>query len=223
MIGVAIDVDDTILDTRRRMQRAWSLVLNYDVPIDSVENLSSKEIVERYGSSRHYLWERFWRVLLCLDDSGVELLELDEPLPFAVDVLRGWSRQYVLLYLTGRPQTMRDLTLRELGRFGFPVDKTQLAMLTIQDWLNYFAGTSLNSQSKQGLNSLPRFSSDIRLCVLSMTSLVSLAYTSSSVYLTEWGYSVQRDSQAKIIMFMELQELLKVGKNYEPFLSPANL
>lgn len=157
MIGVAIDVDDTILDTRRRMQRAWYLVLNYDVPIDSVENLSSKEIVERYGSSRHYLWERFWRVLLCLDDSGVELLELDEPLPFAVDVLRGWSRQYVLLYLTGRPQTMRDLTLRELGRFGFPVDKTQLAMLTIQDWLNYFAGTSLNSQIKARTELLATF------------------------------------------------------------------
>lgn len=78
--------------------------------------------------------KRFWDVVLCLDEGGVGLMGLHEAVPFAADVLQKWSKECRLVYLTGRTENMRELTLAELKRFGFPVDGIELLMFSVEDY-----------------------------------------------------------------------------------------
>jgi len=138
-IGVVVDVDDTLLNTDRRRWAVWCRVLGREVPLQTVESLSSLQILERFAGADRGLWERFWGILLCWEESGIELLDLDEPIPYAAEVLQRWSKEYKLIYLTGRSRNMRKLTLGELDRFGFPVRGVDLVMLKIKDWKRYLA------------------------------------------------------------------------------------
>ena len=139
MISVVVDVDDTLIGTERRMQGVWRQVLGREIPMQAVETLGMGQIFEKFASLGqkarvNELRKRFWDVLLCSEEIGIELLKLHEPVPFAADVVQTWSRQCVLVYLTGRPETMRDLTLGELKKFGFPTDNVQLTMFNLEDF-----------------------------------------------------------------------------------------
>ncbi len=142
MDAVVIDIDDTIVDTERRRHAAWCRALDREIPLQEVESQGSLEILIKYGFSDKKIWRRFWMLTLCVEEGGADLLELDKPIPYASRVLQKWNENYKLTYLTGRTKNMRQLTLDELRRFGFPTSGTELEMFTVKDWMNYFSSRS---------------------------------------------------------------------------------
>ncbi len=128
MDAVIIDVDDTLVSTGRRKWAVWRHILGREIPTQVVENLSSRQVLEKFAQTDGKLWNRFWRVLLCWEEAGTEFLKFDEPLPFAVAVLNEWSKEFRIVYLTGRTINMYYLTLDELRAFGFPVGDVDLIM-----------------------------------------------------------------------------------------------
>ena len=139
MACVVVDIDDTLISTDRRMQGIWRHVLGREIPLEDVETLSLEQVFLKFASAEQKVHatefrRRFWDVVLCLEEVGVELLELDEVVPFAADVLQEWSKQCGLVYLTGRTDNTRELTLRELVKFGFPTENVQLLMFNVEDY-----------------------------------------------------------------------------------------
>ena len=139
MITVVVDIDDTLIDTRRRMQGIWHHVLNCRIPLQAIEDLNLRQIFEKYASQDQKartpeLRRRFFELLLCEDEVGIDLAELDEPIPFAAEALQAWSNHCIIVYLTGRPETTRDITMAELEKFGFPTENIQMAMVDLEDW-----------------------------------------------------------------------------------------
>jgi hypothetical protein len=139
MISVVVDVDDTLINTQRREQGVWHQVLGRQIPMEAVETLGLAQIFEKFASSdqkahANELRKRFWDILLCLENIGVELAELDKPIAFAAEVLQRWSKNCQIVYLTGRTENTRDLTLDQLRKFGFPTDNIQLAMFNLEDY-----------------------------------------------------------------------------------------
>jgi hypothetical protein len=139
MISVVVDIDDTLISTDRRMQSIWHHVLEREIPMEAVETLGLEQIFMEFASPEQKkrateFQRRFWNVVLCLEEIGVELLALDEPISFAADVLQRWSEQCTIIYLTGRTENTRDLTLHELETFGFPIDSTQLLMFNLENY-----------------------------------------------------------------------------------------
>jgi hypothetical protein len=137
--SIVVDIDDTLIGTDKSMQGIWHKVLDREIPLEMIETLGLEQIFMKYASSEqkacvNELQKRFWDILLCVEDAGVELVKLQEPIPFAAGVLQKWSKQCMLVYLTGRTENTRDLTLRELERFGFPTDNTQLLMFSLEDY-----------------------------------------------------------------------------------------
>ena len=137
--AVVVDVDNTLISTDRRMQAIWKEALQCDVPLEAVETLGMEQIFMKYASTEQKsrvgeLQRRFWEILLCCEPVGIELLNLHEPLPFAAEILRKWSRNCELVYLTGRTRNTRDLTLGELRRFGFPTKNVMLVMFSFEDY-----------------------------------------------------------------------------------------
>jgi hypothetical protein len=143
MDAVVVDIDDTIVSTDRRRHAAWCKVLGIEIPFQDVESSSSEEILKKYGGSDREIWKRFWMLVLCVDESGVKLLELDEPIPNAMEILKKWSRKSKLIYLTARTENMRHLTLYELRRFGYPTNDIELKMFTLDDWMEYSSVSSV--------------------------------------------------------------------------------
>lgn len=139
MNSVVIDIDDTLVDTGRRLQAVWHELLGRQIPLETVETSNLGQIFLKFASVKQKaqakeFQKRFWNILLCLEEVGVESLKLHEPLPFAADVLQEWSRSFRIVYLTGRTENMRSLTLDELGGFGFPVENTELFMFSSKDF-----------------------------------------------------------------------------------------
>jgi len=139
VISVVVDVDDTLICTDRRMQSVWREVLGRDIPLEAVETLGLEQIFLKYASQEqkarvNEFQRRFWDVVLCLEEVGVESLKLHDPFPSAAEVLQKWNRQCVLVYLTGRTENMRELTLNELKKLNFPIDNTQLVMFNLDDY-----------------------------------------------------------------------------------------
>ncbi len=139
MKGVVVDVDDTLIDTGLRIQKVWGLLLNREIPLEVVEAQSLEQIFMKFASrvqkSRVKEYQkRFWDILLCLEEAGAKSLELHRPIPFAADVLQAWSKKIRIIYLTGRTENMRSLTLDELKRFGFPTENTELVMFSPTDY-----------------------------------------------------------------------------------------
>lgn len=159
MATVVVDVDDTLISTDKSMQGVWREVLGREVPLEVVEALSLEQIFMRYASPEQKVragefQKRFWDVLLCLENVGVKLVELQEPVSFAADVLQEWSKQCILVYLTGRTENTRDLTLGQMEKFGFPTGNIQLTMLSVEDYarvrgLNPSGSTVVDAKSKR--------------------------------------------------------------------------
>jgi len=124
---ILLDVDDTLINTDGRKHAVWNGAIGLEIPRFEVESLSSREIAQRYRIEEG-LRVKFWRIMLCLDDVGERFLTFDEPIPNAVDVVREWSEHFDLMYITGRTENMRKLTVEELRKFGFPVDEDGIYM-----------------------------------------------------------------------------------------------
>lgn len=137
MLAVLLDIDNTLIDTDRRRWRAWCHVLARELPFEIIKGHRSLEILKKFAYSNPEIWKRFWRLLLCWDDEGVELLNLDTPFPYASSVVKRWSKELKVVYFTGRSKNMHDHTLKELDKFGFPTENTDLTMLSLQDWKMY--------------------------------------------------------------------------------------
>ncbi len=134
-----IDIDDTLVSTRKRTQGLWKHVLGCVVPLGEIETLTARQIFERYATeeqkpSRRDLQRRFTETMLCKNMEGIRLMELDEPIPHAADVLQGWWEEAEIVYITGRLERIRMETVSQLRRFGFPVENTELVMFKEEDW-----------------------------------------------------------------------------------------
>ena len=139
MVSVVVDVDDTLINTERRMQGVWRGLLGREVPMEAIETLGFGQIFKKFASSNqntraNKLGKKFWDIILCLENIGIGLAELDEPIPFAAEVLQTWSKHCQLVYLTGRTENTRDLTLDQLRKFGFPTDNIRLMMFSLEDY-----------------------------------------------------------------------------------------
>jgi hypothetical protein len=158
VISVVVDVDDTLISTDRSMQGVWREILGCNVPLDAVETLSLEQIFMKFASPKQKtrvseLQRRFWDISLCLEEVGIELFKLHEPIPFSAEVLQTWTNHCRLIYLTGRAETTRDLTLGELEKFGFPTSNTQLVMFSLEDFarvrgINSSGPTLIDAKSK---------------------------------------------------------------------------
>ena len=142
MDAIVVDIDDTLVDTERRRHSAWCRVLDRAIPLHEVESHGSREILRRYALSDRQAWKKYWMLTLCVDEGGADLLEFDKPVPNASEVLQGWSENYKLVYLTGRTENMRQLTLDQLKRFEFPTRGTDLEMFTLKDWMRFFSSSA---------------------------------------------------------------------------------
>ena len=139
MNGVVVDVDDTLIDTGQRIHKLWNLLLNREIPKEAAETMSLEQIFMKFATREQIsrvqeFQKRFWDLLLCLDEAGVESLRLHEPIPDAADILQSWSKKSEIVYLTGRTENMQSLTLNELKKFGFPTENTKLVMFKPEDY-----------------------------------------------------------------------------------------
>jgi len=127
--------------------------------MEVTESSGSREILERYAFSDRRIWEKFWLLVLCQEEGGTNLLELDRPVPYASEVLKNWSTSYKLVYITGRTMNMRQLTLDELRRFEFPTSRTDLEMFTLKDWISFFssAASAIKTRAKIFSSILKRY------------------------------------------------------------------
>ena len=158
MTSVVVDVDDTLINTEPRMYSVWRELLGREVPRKAVETLGVGQIFMEYASPGQkaradVLRRRFWDLSLCLEEVGIELAELDEPLPYAAEVLQKWCKHCKLVYLTGRTENNRALTLRQLRKFGFPTENIQLVMFDLEDYakvrgLNPSGSTLVDAKSR---------------------------------------------------------------------------
>ena len=132
-----VDIDETLVDTSSRKRSAWKLVLGVEIPVEVIEENPSRKILNIYAPNRWDLWLEFWRTLLCYKEEGVELLSLDKAIAGAAEVLNRWAESYRIIYITGRTENMRVLTLRELEELGFPTRDGEILMSpSLEDFLN---------------------------------------------------------------------------------------
>jgi hypothetical protein len=158
VISVVVDVDDTLISTDRSMQGVWREILRCEVPLDAIETLGVDQIFMKFASQEQKarggeLQRRFWDISLCLEEVGIKLFGLHEPIPFSAETLQMWTNHCKLVYLTGRPETVRDLTFSELKKFGFPTNNTQLVMFRLEDFarvrgINPSGPTLVDAKSK---------------------------------------------------------------------------
>ncbi len=138
-VSVVVDIDGTLIDISERLRAAMSLVLDRSVLLDDVRSMTTSQLYETYATEEQrehlpVLHERLWNLLLCEDELGFSLLRHDVPIPYAAEVLESWSTTNKVAYLTGRLDTTREDTLRQLEGFGFPVDNTELIMFERADY-----------------------------------------------------------------------------------------
>ncbi|UCG36761.1 MAG: hypothetical protein JSV64_00305 [Candidatus Bathyarchaeota archaeon] len=139
MNRVIVDIDDTLIVTGRRMHKLWQLLLDREVPEEAIEAMSLEQIFIKFATKEQIsrakeFQKRFWDLLLCLEEAGVESLRLHEPMPCAADILQSWSAKSEIVYLTGRTENMRSATLNELREFGFPTANAKLVMFKPEDY-----------------------------------------------------------------------------------------
>jgi hypothetical protein len=158
LISVVVDVDDTLISAQRMMQGVWHELLGREVPMEAIETLGLAQIFEKFASSdqktrANELRKKFWDISLCLEKVGIELAELEEPIPFAAEVLQTWSKHCQLVYLTGRTENTRELTSDQLRKFGFQTDNIRLVMFNLEDYarargLNPSGPTLIDARSR---------------------------------------------------------------------------
>jgi hypothetical protein len=139
MNKVIVDIDDTVISAGQRMHKLWSLLLDREIPRDAVDTMSLEQIFMKFATEEQLsrakdYQKRYWGLLLCHDEAGVESLKLHEPLRYAADVLQSWNQICEIVYLTGRTENLRSVTLNELEKFGFPTENSQLVMFKPEDY-----------------------------------------------------------------------------------------
>ena len=138
-MSVVIDIDDTLIDTKRRIQGVWEILLETDVSMEDILTLDSGKIFMKYASEDQKsrvndLRQCFWDLVLCEDERGVELARLDVSIQGAAEVLQQWTVKSKIVYLTGRTENTMELTLGQLERFGFPLERSALVMYSSSDY-----------------------------------------------------------------------------------------
>lgn len=136
---IVVDIDDTLIDTKYRLQQIWLELLGQEVPLEIVETQGLEQIFMKFASEKQKTQVRkfqkqFWDLLLCLDERGVKSFELHRPISSAANVLQAWNKTAKIVYLTGRTENTRSLTLGELRRFGFPVEDSELVMFSPESY-----------------------------------------------------------------------------------------
>ena len=139
MSCVIVDIDDTVIDTTRRMQAIWRELLGREVPIEAVESMGLRQIFEVYATPQQLEsvrehQTRFFRLLLCEEELGFQFAQLDEAIPYAADTVNAWARDSHIVYLTGRTENTRKQTLEALRLHGFPSINADLFMVSAEDW-----------------------------------------------------------------------------------------
>ncbi|MFH2110992.1 MAG: hypothetical protein ABIJ47_07010 [Candidatus Bathyarchaeota archaeon] len=136
-MSLLVDIDDTLISTRKRTQGLWRHVLGCDVSEEEIETLTAQQIFGRHATEEQRprmreLQRLFTETMLCRNEEGLMLVEADEPIPYAAQVLRDWEGPVV--YITGRLEHIREATFSQLRRFGFPVEGAELHMFREEDW-----------------------------------------------------------------------------------------
>ncbi len=139
MSCVIVDIDDTVLDTTRRMQAIWRELLGREVPAKAVETMGLRQIFEAYAAPKQKEnagehQTRFFRLLLCEEERGYDFVQLDEAIPYAADTVNAWAKHSHIVYLTGRTENTRNHTLEALRMHGFPSEDAELFMVSAEDW-----------------------------------------------------------------------------------------
>lgn len=142
---VVVDIDDTLIDTKKRIHAVWCHILDRDIPFMDVENMGAIQIFEKHATPEEKtrikeLQDSYWGILLCREEHGSKLLELDEAVPHSAEALRLWSEHCDLVYLTGRPESLQGPTIDALRRFGFPTEGVRLVMYELEDWDSFLSG-----------------------------------------------------------------------------------
>jgi hypothetical protein len=137
-VSFLVDIDDTLISTRKRTRGLWRHVLGCDVSEEEIETLTAQQIFGRYATEEQRprmreLQRLFTETMLCRNEEGLSLVETDEPIPYAAQALREWGGPIV--YITGRLEHIRDVTLGQLRRFGFPIEDVELHMFREEDWM----------------------------------------------------------------------------------------
>ncbi|MFX0056460.1 MAG: hypothetical protein ACFFAX_14570 [Promethearchaeota archaeon] len=138
-MSIVVDIDDTLIETKYRLHGVWKSLLDSEVPMEDLETLSHGEVFMKHASDdqkqgMNDFQQRFWDLLLCEDERGYELAQLDRPIPHAVEVLREWSLHSKIVYLTGRLEGTREFTLSQLEEFEFPIKNAALVMYQSSDF-----------------------------------------------------------------------------------------
>ena len=98
MNRVIVDIDDTLIDTAQRMHRLWSILLDREIPRKAVETMSLEQIFMKFATKGQVskvkeFQKRYWDLLLCLEEAGVESLKLHKPIPYGAHILQSWSKK----------------------------------------------------------------------------------------------------------------------------------
>ena len=138
-MSIVVDIDDTLIETKYRLYGVWKSLLDSEVPMEDLETLSHGEVFMKHASDdqkqkMNEFQQRFWDLLLCEDEMGYELAQLDRPIPHAGEVLRAWSLHSRIVYLTGRLEGTREFTLSQLEEFEFPIKNAALMMYQSSDF-----------------------------------------------------------------------------------------
>ena len=99
--------------------------------------MKAVQIFEKYATEEQKprmreLQSLFTETMLCKNDEGMKLIEMDEQMPYAAEALAKWNDPIV--YITGRLESIKDITMDQLRLFGFPLDNSDLYMFKEEDW-----------------------------------------------------------------------------------------
>ena len=101
------DIDGVLINVRKRIEATLiSLGLNPDTDISKLR-----------GSVRRRFWEYFL---------SERFLHYDEPREVGIRLLADRLKKGSVILLTGRPDSLRYVTLRELSYYGIPISKVKV-------------------------------------------------------------------------------------------------
>ncbi|NHJ01372.1 MAG: hypothetical protein EAX86_04480 [Candidatus Heimdallarchaeota archaeon] len=140
MKTILIDIDDTLIDSIPRTKAIGELLLDCEISLDDMKNLNLNQVFAKYANDdqkarANELTQQFQDILLCRNSLGIDLMKLNLAIPTAAKVLQLWKNAYQLIYLTGRLEKVRSLTINELKSFGFPIKESNLFMIEKEDQL----------------------------------------------------------------------------------------
>ena len=100
---IALDIDDTLVDTSQRMRSAKRMGLFDPKQVGKKQHPKGREAFREY----FYSSDRF---------------SLDKPIAGTVDFAHAMLKEgYKIAYITGRPDTTLELTKSQLRNLGFPL------------------------------------------------------------------------------------------------------